>query len=172
MVAYLKASAHEKTFSDYLQTARESEKEEVMDPSCNWAADKLSKTKLKSFFPLQKLKGTQPTKASTVWAMHLEEESSNEEVDAVSEDPDGINDMIEEFIVCLTRAVKETQQDEKHCYNCSSMEHFIHECLQVKASRSAAHLNQKEGIAPEKGAWAPPVKTTKLKVPQEGTPKA
>ena len=92
-------------------------------------------------------------------------------MDTVSEDPDGIDGMMEEFIVCLARAVREAQQDEKHCYHCSSTEQFICEYLLVKASRSAAHLNQKEGIAPEKGAWAPPVKMTKLKVPQEGMPK-
>ena len=31
MVAYLKASLHEKTYSDYLQAAREVEKEETME---------------------------------------------------------------------------------------------------------------------------------------------
>ena len=30
-MSYLKASAHEKMYSDYLQAAREAEKEEVMD---------------------------------------------------------------------------------------------------------------------------------------------
>ena len=62
MVAYLKASAHEKTYSDYLRAAREAGKEEAMQPSQNQATDKPSKPKATSFFPLQKLKGTQPTK--------------------------------------------------------------------------------------------------------------
>ena len=35
MVAYLKASQHEKTYSNYLQAAREAEKEESMDLSRN-----------------------------------------------------------------------------------------------------------------------------------------
>ena len=74
-------------------------------------------------------------------AVHLEEEGSKKEADTVSEGPDGIDGMTEEFIVCLARAVKEAQQDEKCCYQCSSMEHFIHECPLVKASRSPAHLN-------------------------------
>ena len=35
MVAYLKASPHEKTYSNYLQTARETEKGESIELSCN-----------------------------------------------------------------------------------------------------------------------------------------
>ena len=57
MVAYLKANAHEKTYSDYLRAAREVKEEEAMEPSCNQMADKPSKLKAISFFPLQKLKG-------------------------------------------------------------------------------------------------------------------
>ena len=171
MVAYLKASANKKTYSDYLWAAREAEKEEVMEPSCSQTADKPSKPKVMSFFPLQKLKGTQPTKTPAMRAVHLEEEGSDEEVGTKSKDPDGINSMMKEFIVCLARAVKEAQQDEKHCYHCSSMEHFIHECLLAKASRSATYLNKQEGMALEKGAWTPQVKVAKPKAPQEGTPK-
>ena len=44
-------------------------------------------------------------------AVHLEEEGSDEEVDAVSKDPDGIDGVTEEFIVHLARVVKEAQQD-------------------------------------------------------------
>ena len=135
-------------------------------------ANKPSKPKATSFFPLQKLKGTQPTKIPAVRVVHLEEEGSEEEVGAESKDPDGINGMTGEFVVCLARAVKETQKDKKCCYHCSSTEHFIHKCLLVRASRSAAHLNWKEGMAPERGAWTPQVKMAKLKVPQEGMPKA
>ena len=40
-------------------------------------------------------------------------------------DPDGIKGVTEEFIVCLARAVKDAQQEEKHCYHCSSPDHFI-----------------------------------------------
>ena len=39
MVAYLKASANKKTYSDYLHAAREAKKEQVMDPSCSQTTD-------------------------------------------------------------------------------------------------------------------------------------
>ena len=60
---------------------------------------------------------------------------------AKSEDPDGTNGVTQEFIVCIARAVKEAKKDEKHCYHCSSMKHFICECLLVKTSRTTTHLN-------------------------------
>ena len=171
VVAYLKDNANEKTYSKYLWAAREAEKEEVMEPSCSQTIDKPSKPKSTSFFPLWKLKGTQPTKIPAVRAVHLEEEGSEEEVGTESEDPDGIKGVTEEVIVCLARVAKETQKDEKQCYYCSSTDHFICECLLVKTSRPATHLNWKEGTVPEKGAQTPQVKVTKLKVPPEGMPK-
>ena len=69
----------------------------------------------------------------------MEEEGSNEEVGAESEDLDRNDGVTEEFIVHLATAVKEAQQDEKYCYHYSSLEHFIHECPLVKASRTATH---------------------------------
>ena len=171
MVAYLKASANEKMYSDYLCAAREAEKEEAMDPSHSQTTDKASKPKATSFFCLQKLKGTQPTKTPTIRVAHLEEEGSDEEVGTENEDPDGIDGMTEEFILCLARTVKEAQWDEKCCYHCSSIEHFIHECPLVKASRSVTHLSQKEGMVPEKGAQTPQVKVTKPKVLPEKMPR-
>ena len=48
-----------------------------------------------SFFPLQKLKGTQPTKTPVVRVVHLGEEDSNEEVGTEEEEPDGIDGMTE-----------------------------------------------------------------------------
>ena len=66
-----------------------------------------------SFFPLQKLKVTQPTKTPAIRAVHWEEEGSDEEVGAKSKVPDGISGVTEEFIVHLGRAVKEAQKDEK-----------------------------------------------------------
>ena len=62
MVDYLKASTNEKTYSNYLQVASEAEKEEMMEPSHSQMADNENKPKVMSFFPLQKLKGTQPVK--------------------------------------------------------------------------------------------------------------
>ena len=105
-----------------------------------------------SFFPLQKLKGTQPTKTPTVRAVHLEEEGSDKQADTISKDPDEIVGVTEEFIVCLARVVKGAQRDEKCGYHCNSTEHFIHECLLVKASRSATNLNQKKGTG--LGPWS------------------
>ena len=124
-----------------------------------------------SFFPVWKLKGIQPTKIPVVWVVHLEEESTEKEKGTESEDPNGIEGITEEFIVCLARAVKDPQQEEKHCYHCSSLQHFIQECPLVKASRMDSHLNWKEGMAPKKGAWAPQGKVTTPKAPQDGMPK-
>ena len=86
-----------------------------MEPSCSQTTNKPSKPKAISFFPLRKLKGIQPTKIPAVTVAHWEEEGSNDEVDTESKDPDGIEGVTEEFIVCLVRAVKETQKDEKWC---------------------------------------------------------
>ena len=58
-----------------------------------------------------------------------------------SEDPSGTKGVMEEFIVHLARAVKDTQQEKKHFYHCSSPELFIPDCLLVKASRMYFHLN-------------------------------
>ena len=125
MVAYLKGSTNEKTYSDYLWAGREAEKEEAMDLSHSQIADSTSMSKAMSFFPLWKLKGTQSTKTPAVWVVHLEEESANKEEGTESEDLNGIKGITEEFIVSLARAVKDAQQEEKCCYHCSSLEHFI-----------------------------------------------
>ena len=55
IVAYLKASQHEKTYSDYLRAAREAEKEESMELSQNplsQVIDNTVKPKTTNFFPL------------------------------------------------------------------------------------------------------------------------
>ena len=52
ILAYLKASTNKKTYSDYLQAAREAEKEEAMEPSHSQMADNPTKPKVMSFFPL------------------------------------------------------------------------------------------------------------------------
>ena len=105
MVAYLKASPHKKTYSDYLQVVREVEKEESMELSQNLQSqmtDNTAKPKATSFFPLQKLKGNQPvSKMATVWLAHLEEESAERDEEVEIEDPDGIDRVKEEFMVCL-----------------------------------------------------------------------
>ena len=172
MVAYLKASTNEKTYSNCLSAVREAEKEEVMEPSCSQMADNSTKPKAMSFIPSWKLKGTWPVKIPAVWVAHLKQHCTSKEESAESDDPDGIEGMMEEFIVYLDRAVKEAQQDEKCCYHYSSSEYFISECPLVKASRTATHLNWKEVMAPEKGAQTPQVKMAKPKVPQKGMHKA
>ena len=56
-----------------------------------------------------------------------------------------IEGVTEEFMVHLSRAVKDAQADEKHCYHCSSPEHFICNCLLIKTSREKKQLNGNEG---------------------------
>ena len=172
IVAYLKASTNKKMYSNYLQAAREAEKEEVTEPSCSQMVNNPTKPKAMSFFPLWQLKGTQPVKNPAVQVAQLEEDGTDKGEGVESNGPNGIEGVTEEFIVHLTRAVKEVQHNEKCCYHCSSPEHFIHKCPLVKASKTANHWNQKEGTAPEKGVWTPQVKAAKPKVSQEGMPKA
>ena len=71
MVAYLKASSNERMYSDYLWVAHEAEKEEAKEPSHNQTAAITNKPKVMSFFPLWKLKGSQPTKTPSVQVAHL-----------------------------------------------------------------------------------------------------
>ena len=174
MVAYLKASLYEKTYSDYLWATREVEKEDSMELSQNpqnQAIDNTAKPKTTSFFPLQKLKGNQPVpKTTTMCLAHLEEESTKRDEEVESKDPDSIDGVMEEFMVCLVRAVKDAQVEEKHCYHCSSLEHFIHNCLLGRASRENMQLNCQEGMALKKGAWTNQMKTAMPKNPQEEVP--
>ena len=98
---------------------------------------------------------------------HLEEESTERDREVESEDPDSINRVMEEFMVHLARAVKDTQVEEKLCYHCSSPKHFIHDCPLVRTSRENMQLNCKEGMALRKGAQNPQMKVTTPKNPQE-----
>ena len=148
MVAYLKASPHEKTYSNYLWAAREVEKEEPMDLSQNpqsKAIDNTAKPKTTSFFPWRKLKGNQPvSKMAAVCLEHLEEESTERDKEVDIEDPNSMDGVTEEFMVHLAWAMKDTQVEEKHYYHCSSPEHFICDCLLVP-SRENMQLNCKGG---------------------------
>ena len=101
---------------------------------------------------------------------HLEEESIEREEEEEIEDPDGIDGVTEEFMVCLAWAVKDAQV-EKCCYHCSSPKHFICNCLLVRASKENMQLNHKEGMALRKGAWTPQMKMTMPKNPQKEVPK-
>ena len=97
-------------------------------------------------------------KMPTVCLAHLEEESAEKDEVADSEDPDGIKGVMEEFMVCLVRAVKDAQKEEKCCYHCSSLDQFSHDCPLVQALTTNSHLNHQEGMVPKKGAWAPQMK--------------
>ena len=57
--------------------------------------------------------------------------------------------------------------DERHCYHCSSPEHFIHNCLLMKTARDKKQLNGKEGTVMAKGAQTPPKATNAIKSPQK-----
>ena len=72
-------------------------------------------------------------------------------------------------MVCLARAVKDAQADEKCCYHCSSPEHFICNCWLVKVSRERKQLNGNEGMALTKGAWTPLATTSATKPPDRGS---
>ena len=67
--------------------------------------------------------------------MQLDEEDADDGEDPESDNPDGIEGVMEDFMVQLARAVKDAQTDEKHCYHCSSPEHFIHNCPLMKTAR-------------------------------------
>ena len=147
-------------------------KKEAMESCHGQTTDAPVSWRWQASSPLRKLKGTQPTKTPAVQLADLEEDVSNNEGEAESEDPSGIDGVSKEFIVCLTRAIKEAQKEEKHCYHCSSPEYFIRDCPLVKSARAESHLNHKEGVTLKKGAWTPQVKVTLPKAPQDGMPKA
>ena len=170
MVAYLKMGPQVRTYSDYLRAAREAEKEDSIELS--WSsriqlADSPSKPRTTNFFPLRRLKGNQPfSKKPTVQLAQLEEDI-DDGGDPESDDPDGIKGVTEECMVQLARAVKDAQTDEKHCYHCSSPEHFIRNCPLVKTARDKKQLNGKERMAMMKGAWTPPTTASAIKSPQK-----
>ena len=171
MVAYLKAGPQVRTYLDYLRAAREAKKEDSIELSQSPrvpATDGCSKTRATSFFPLRKLKGSQPfTKKPTVCLAQLEEEGADNGEDPESNDPDWIEGVTDEFMVSLARAEKDAQTDEKHCYHCCSPEHFICNCLLMKAARDKKQLNGKEGTAMVKGAQTPSKLTNAVMSPQQ-----
>ena len=169
--AYLKVGPQVRMYSDYLRAAREAEKEDSMEFSQSsriQAADGPSKPRTTIFFPLRKLKGNEPLpKKPTVHLAQLEEEDADNSEDPESDDPGGIEGVTEEFMVWLSRAVKDAQAVEKHCYHCSSPKHFICKCLLMKTTRVKKQLNRKEGMAMTKGAQTPPTKMNAIRSPQK-----
>ena len=95
----------------------------------------------------------------------LEEEEADDGEDLESDDPGGIEGVMEEFMIPLARVVKDAQADKKCCYHCSSLEHFIHDCLLMKTARDKKQLNGKEGMATMKGAWTPLTTMNAIKSP-------
>ena len=156
MVAYLKVGPQVRTYSDYLRATREAEKEDSIKlprSSRIQVTDGPSKPRTTSFFPLRKLKGSQPfPKKPAIGLVQLEEEDTDNGRDPEIDDPDGIKGVTEEFMVWLARVVKDAQADEKHCYHCSTPEHFICNCLLMKTARDKKQLNGKKGMAMMKGA--------------------
>ena len=97
--------------------------------------DSLSKPRTTSFFPLRKLKGNQPLSMKpAICLAQLEEEDADDSEDPENDDPGGIEGVMEEFMIWLARAVKDAQMDDKHCYHCSSPEHFINNCPLMKTT--------------------------------------
>ena len=171
MVAYLKVGPQVRTYSDYLRAAGEAEKEDSINLSRSPrppAIDGPTRPRATSFFPLRKLKGSQPlTKKPAVCLAQLDEEGIDEGKDQESDDPDGIEGVTEEFMVRLARAVKDAQKDEKCCYHCNSPDHFICNCPLMKTVRDKKQLNGKEGTVTMKGAWTPPKMMSTGKGPQQ-----
>ena len=128
MVAYLKAGPQVRTYSDYLRDAREAKKEDSIKLSRSPrppATNGPTRPRATSFFPLRKLKGSQPfTKKPAVCLAQLDEEGIDKGKDQESDDPYGIKGVMEKFMVWLARAVNDAQMDEKHCYHCSNPEHL------------------------------------------------
>ena len=111
MVAYLKAGPQVRTYSDYLRATREAKKKDSIElpgSSRSQLTDGLSKPRTTSFFPLRKLKGSQPfPKKPAVWLVQLDEEDTNDGEDLESNNPDGIEGVMEDFMVWLARAVSD-----------------------------------------------------------------
>ena len=116
------------------------------------------------------MKGSPFPKKPAICLAQLEEEDADDGEDPESDNPDGIEGVMEEFMVQLARAVKDAQTDERHCYHCSSPEHFIHNCLLMKTARDKKQLNGKEGMVMVKGAWTPPKAMNAIKSPQKDAP--
>ena len=176
MVAYLKVGPQVRTYSYYLRATREAEKEDLIElsqSSRTQVADGPSKPRTTSFFPMRKLKGNQPlSKKPAIHLVHLEEEDADDSKDPESDDPGGIEGVMEEFLVQLARVVKDAQVEEKHCYHCSSPKHFLHNCLFMKAARDKKQLNGKEGMAMMKGAQTHLTTMSTMKNPQTEAPKS
>ena len=91
-----------------------------MEACCDLPMASTSRPRVMSLFPPQKLKGSQPAITPSTQVVHLEDENTDGEGYVNGNDQDGIEGITEEFIICLARAVKDTQKAEKCCYHCGS----------------------------------------------------
>ena len=172
MVAYLKAGPQVRTYSDYLRATREAEKEDLIKLSQGsriqtgrWVHQNQGPL---ASFPWGNWRViSHSLKKPAIQLAQLEEEDADDGGDPKSDDPDRIEGVTEEFMVQLARVVKDTQMDEKHCYHCSSPEHFIHNCPLMKTTRDKKQSNRKEGMAMTKGARAPLTTVSAIKSPQK-----
>ena len=153
MVAFLKAGPQVRTYSDNLRAARRQRKKIL------WSCPEALEPRLPTMLQNCKLPVSSPcrntSKTPAVHLTHLEKEDARRDEDEESDDPVGIEGVTKEFMVCLVRAVKDSQAEKKCCYHCGSPEHFIHNCLLVKTLRENAQFNSKEGRASKKGAQTP-----------------
>ena len=95
---------------------------------------------------------------------HLEEEDAGRDEDEESNDPSRIEGVTKEFMMCLVRAVKDVQTEEKCCYHCSSPEHFICNCPLVKTSRQNT-VKWQGGDSIEEGSMDPTDNSQHIKEP-------
>ena len=90
MVAYLKVGPQVRMYLDYLRAAREAEKEDSIElsrSSRSQPTDGPSKPRTTSFFPLRKLKGSQPfPKKPAIRLAQLDEEDADNGKDPESND--------------------------------------------------------------------------------------
>ena len=121
MVAYLKVGLQVRAYSDYLRATQKAKKEdsiELPQGPRTQTTNNPPKPRTTSFFPLRKPKGNQPLLIKpAVHLAHLEEEDASNDEDQESDNLSRIEGVTEEFMVCLARAVKDAQADEKCCYH-------------------------------------------------------
>ena len=151
MVAYLKAGLQVRTYSDYLRAAWEAEKEDSMELPRVPRTQNTDNAPKPWASPCRNSRATSPPPKHQqciwhIWRKKMLGEMRTKRVMIQTE----LKGLKEEFMVCLARAVKDTQAEEKCCYHCSSPEHFIHNCLLIKILRENAQLNSKEGMASKK----------------------
>ena len=99
---------------------------------------------------------------------HLEEGDTSDDDNPESGDSSRIEEVTEEFMVHLARAVKDAQADEKYCYHCSSPEHFICNCLLVKTSRDKKTVKWEGEDGIDKGSPDPSNNDKHHKDPPDG----